>query len=324
MESLNTPIQSPHFQSRDGMLNHTGGAYSHSGLMNYPRVPLTEWNLGQFPDSMEFQSWKLNCRTEVCMRTAQPQVTMLWIKEVEVAKSFDDLVTSRSITVQHDFPDFDMLDAMIASALKKLINTHSTFRKRVSVEEHRAQSSDRFLRGRQIAYMIYKYFRATGAYETVQRLSHLVSMTLQNDDVQDFDVRWDHALLSVIVVPSDLILEGLFKSKLQNSAQLRTVMALYDQEVARNNGTPNYQQLKTAVELHIDQMMRNRTFKARNDVVEERGSVTKSQKGKKPVLRGKWKSVFSGRHQDNVPKETPVLSVMTIYKLLETEVVARD
>ena len=125
--------------------------------------------------------------------------------------------------------------------------------------------------------MIYEYFRATEAYATVQGLADLVSMTLRNDDVQDFDVRWDHALLSVSEMPSDPILEGLYKSKLQNSAQLRTVMALCDQEVAPNDGTPNYQQLKTAVKLHIDQMMRNRNFKARNDVV-ERCSVTKSQK----------------------------------------------
>ena len=79
--------------------------------------------------------------------------------------------------------------------------------------------------------MIYEYFRATGACKTVQGLADLVSMTVRNDDVQDFDVRWDHALLSVSEMPSDPILEG-YKSKLQNSAQLRTVMALYDQEVA--------------------------------------------------------------------------------------------
>ena len=89
-----------------------------------------------------------------------------------------------------------MLDAMIALALKKLINTPSNFRKRVSVDEQRAQNSDRFLRGRQIACMIYEYSRAIGAYEAVQGLSDLFTMSLQNDDVQDFDVRWDHALLS--------------------------------------------------------------------------------------------------------------------------------
>ena len=183
-------------------------------MMDYPRVPFTEWNLGKFPGSMEFQSWKLHFRTEVCMRTAELQVTMLWIKEVEVAKSIDELITSRSISGQHDFLDFDVPDGMIASALKKLINTQSTFRKRVSVEEQNGQNSDRFLRGRQIAYMIYEHFRATRAYDTVQGLADLVSMSLQNDDVQDFDVRWYHALLSVSEMFSDPILEGLYKSKI--------------------------------------------------------------------------------------------------------------
>ena len=70
-ESLNTPTQSPHFQSRSGMLNHTGGTYSHIVMMDYPRVPCTEWNLGKIPDSLEFQSWKPNFRTDVCMRTAE-------------------------------------------------------------------------------------------------------------------------------------------------------------------------------------------------------------------------------------------------------------
>ena len=55
-ESLNTPSQSPHFQSRSGILDHTGGTYSHVGMMDHPRVPSTEWNLGQLPDSMEFES----------------------------------------------------------------------------------------------------------------------------------------------------------------------------------------------------------------------------------------------------------------------------
>ena len=68
-------------------------------------------------------------------------------------------------------------------------------------------------------------------------------------------------------------------------------MALYDQELGRNNGTPNYQQLNTAVKLHLDQMMRNRNFKAWNDVV-ERGSVTKSQKENKAYVERKVGECF--------------------------------
>ena len=129
-ESLTTSIQPLHFQNRSSMLNHTGGTYSHYGMMDFPRIPITEWNLGTFLHSMEFESWKVNFRTEVCLRTADPKITMLWIKEIEIPESIDELMTSRSITERHDFLDYDMLDAMIASALKKFLNTHIHFRKK--------------------------------------------------------------------------------------------------------------------------------------------------------------------------------------------------
>ena len=47
------------------MLSHTGGTYSHSGVIDYPRFPISELHLGKFPDSMEFQSWKVNFKTEI-------------------------------------------------------------------------------------------------------------------------------------------------------------------------------------------------------------------------------------------------------------------
>ena len=100
--------------------------------------------------------------------------------------------------------------------------------------------------------MIYEHFRATGAY--IYGRSDLFRKRLQNDDVQDFDVRWDQALLSASDVLSDVILEGLYKSKLQDSLQLQTVLALKDEETVRNNGQTSYLRLKTSVKLHTDQM----------------------------------------------------------------------
>ena len=64
--------------------------------------------------------------------------------------------------------------------------------------------------------MIYEHFRATEAYEAVQGLSDLFNIRLPNDDVQDFVVRWDQALSSASDMLSDVILEGLYKSKLQD------------------------------------------------------------------------------------------------------------
>ena len=79
-ESLNTSTPSSHFQSSSGMLNHTGGTYSHDGMLDYPRFPIAELHLGKFPDSLEFQSWKVNFKTEVCSKSADPRLTVPWIK----------------------------------------------------------------------------------------------------------------------------------------------------------------------------------------------------------------------------------------------------
>ena len=97
--------------------------------------------------------------------------------------------------------------------------------------------------------------------------------------------------LSVSEMLSEVILEGLYKSKLQDSVQLQTVLALYDQETVRNSGKPKCSQLKTPVKLHIDQMVRTRNFRVRNDVV-ERGSVIMSQKGKKAYVERKVEECF--------------------------------
>ena len=91
---------------------------------------------------------------------------MLWIKEVEMVESVDDLKSSRSIRGIHG-PDFELLDTKIASALNRIIQ-NTGFKKKVSLEEMKAQKEDRFFRGRQIAYLIYEYFRVTGADDSVE------------------------------------------------------------------------------------------------------------------------------------------------------------
>ena len=85
---------------------------------------------------------------------------MLWIKEVELVDSVDELRSSSS-TRGISMPNFEVLDARIASALNKIIH-NSHFKRRISLEEQKAQKQDRFLRGRQIAYLIYDYFRVIG------------------------------------------------------------------------------------------------------------------------------------------------------------------
>ena len=57
--------------------------------------------------------------------------------------------------------------------------------------------------------MIHDYFRVTGAHDTVLDYADLFSVTLHDDNVQEFDTRWDEVLLSMSKIPSDDVLESL-------------------------------------------------------------------------------------------------------------------
>ena len=129
--------------------------------------------------------------------------------------SLDELKTTRS---------------KIASALNQIIQ-NSHFKKKVSLEEQKAQKEDRFLRERQIAFMMYDYFRVAGAHDTVLDYADLFSVTLRAHNVQDFDTRCDEVPLSMSKIPSDDVLESLYKLKIRECAQLKTVLEMYDVEM---------------------------------------------------------------------------------------------
>ena len=98
-------------------------------------------------------------------------------------------------------PNFEVLDARIASALNRIIH-NSHFKRRISLAERKAQKQDRFLRGRQIAYLIYDYFRVTGANDSVENYADLFTISLRNDDIQEFDSKWEGILLSMTKNPA--------------------------------------------------------------------------------------------------------------------------
>ena len=111
----------------------------------------------------------------------------------------------------------------MATAIKRCHDKQTHVRKKISVEEQRAQKDNRFLRGRQIACLIFEYFRPAGSYDEMQGISGLFSLNLEKDDIQDFDLRWEQALLLTSDLPSDKVFEGLYVSKLQDSSQAQTI-----------------------------------------------------------------------------------------------------
>ena len=134
--------------------------------------------------------------------------------------------------------------------------------------------------------MIYDYFRVTGAHDTVLDYADLFSVTLRDDNVQECDTRWDEVLLSMSKIPSDDILESLYKLRIRESDQLKRVLALYDLDIHQKKSNPVYQKLKTMVKKSIDLKLRLRNFDARHGRI-ELGAMGKSRKGLIGVEGGK-------------------------------------
>ena len=86
--------------------------------------------------------------------------------------------------------------------------------------------------------MIYDYFWVTGTHDTVLDYADLFSVTLRDDYVQEFGTRWDEVLLSVSKIPSDDVLESLYKLRIRESEQLKTVLELYEMEIHQKISSP--------------------------------------------------------------------------------------
>ena len=96
----------------------------------------------------------------------------------------------------------------------------------------------------------------------------------------------DEVLLSMSKISSDDILESLYKLRIRESAQLKTVLELCDMEIHQKISMPNYQKLKTMVKRSMDQKLRLRNFDARHGRIET-GAVIKNRKEMSGVEGGK-------------------------------------
>ena len=160
--------------------------------MNYradqQRLQISDLPFDKIPTPATFACWKINAfGAWHTYKRGSLTEAMCWIKEVELVWfSGWSSCSMRGISM----PNFEVLDARIASALNKIIYI-SQFKKRISLEEQKAQKQDRFLRGGQVGHLIWEYFRVTGANDSVENNADLFTSVLRHDDVQEFDWKWD-------------------------------------------------------------------------------------------------------------------------------------
>ena len=96
----------------------SGGDSSKNYGADQQRLQISDLHFDKFPTPATFACWKIRFKTEVCTCSKFPTEAMLWIKEVEMVESVDDLKSSRFIRGTLG-PNFEFFDARIALALNK-------------------------------------------------------------------------------------------------------------------------------------------------------------------------------------------------------------
>ena len=136
--------------------------------------------------------------------------------------------------------------------------------------------------------MICEHFRVIGANDSVENYADLFAVALRNDDVQEFDSKWDGILLSMTKIPLDDILKGSYKLRIRESEKLKTVLELCDLEIHQKKIGPDDHRLKTMVKRSIEQDVRNKNFCARNGNEEKKRRGQESRDKTACILGDCW------------------------------------
>ena len=121
----------------------SGGDSSKNYGADQQRLQISDLHFEKFLTPATFACWNIRSKTEVCICSEFPTEAMQWIKEVELVDSVDELRFSSS-TRGISMPNFEVLDARIASAMNKIIH-NSHFKTRISLEEQEGPEAGPFL-----------------------------------------------------------------------------------------------------------------------------------------------------------------------------------
>ena len=270
-----TPIPDQRCQSGPSAKNSVIPCEGDS-LKNYGadqrRLQISDPHFDKFPTSATFAWWKIRFKTEVCACSQFPTEAMLWIKEVEMVESVDDL---ESLILKYLMRG--LLQHWTESSIILTSKEESVWRNKKP--KKRTVS---FVEGRSLTWST----SASGSQEPTILSRIMPTCSLFVFEMMIFrklDWKWNGIFLSMTKIPPDDILEGLYKLRIRESEQLKTVLELYEMEIHQKISMPIFQQLKTMVKRSIDQKLRLRNFNARHGKIET-WAVVKSRKGLSGVV----------------------------------------
>ena len=116
--------------------------YSKNYGADQQRLLISDLHFDKFFTPATSACWKIRFKTEVCICSQFLTEAVLCIKQVEMVDSADELRISSSIR-GISMPNFEVLDARIASALNKIIHNYH-FNRIISLEEQKGPKRGSF------------------------------------------------------------------------------------------------------------------------------------------------------------------------------------
>ena len=132
--------------------------------------------------------------------------------------------------------------------------------------------------------MIYEYFRV--ALTSLSSISPIKSVPFcKKDVVQGFDTRWDEVQLSINDMPSNEILESLYRMRIE-----------------QKDMAPSYPKLKTMVKRFLDQKTRAPILRTEMKGPSQEHRVKARAKGNESLLNGSRAIAISGKQKGKCTK----------------------
>ena len=175
-------------------------------------------------------------KTEVCTCLQFPTEALNWIKEVEMVDSVDDSMSSSVTEIR--MPNFELLK-------------YSTKTFRIPASRKRPLWS---------LFIWFEYLRVTGATDSVENYADLFTFCLRNDDIQEFDSKWDGIFLSMTEYPTWWHLGRIVQIKNTRVWETQDRIGIVWPGDSSEEGWTWSSQIEDSIEQHL----RNRNFGARN------------------------------------------------------------
>ena len=116
-----------------------------------------------------------------------------WYKEIDRAISIEDL---------EDSGEFETLDMKIADAFARAIS--GEFARQISIlETELMEKHGKFLKGRQIAWLLNNFFRMSEVEGSILEFEDILNVELRNGNLKQFLYEWDLCIMGMKEPPSE-------------------------------------------------------------------------------------------------------------------------